>query len=143
MSPSLKKFLYSWLINTFAVLVTAQLVHGIRYDSITALLVATLVLGVLNAFLRPALMLLSLPFLIVTLGLFTMVINALLLYWVGNLVWGFHVDSFWAAFWGALLIGIISLFLHALTNRHQFQVVVRRGQPLKRRDDDDGPVMNV
>ena len=143
MSPALKKFLQTWLINTVAVLVAAQLVSGIHYDSRTGLIVATLVLGILNAFLRPLLLFLALPFLIVTLGLFTIVINALLLYWVGNLVTHFHVDSFWSAFWGALIISIVSLFLNALIGVRQARIVVRRGPSPGRHDDGGGPVIDV
>ena len=78
MSPALKKFIQRWLINTLAVLVATQIVRsGIHYDSITGLLIATLLLGILNTFLRPVLLFLSLPLLVFTLGLFTLVINAL------------------------------------------------------------------
>src|SRR5579862_9204425 len=94
MSPKLKAFLLRWLINTAAVLVAAQIVRGISYDSTTGLLVAAFVLGVLNAFLRPLLLLVSLPLLILTLGLFTLFINAFLLYLVGSILKPFHVDSF-------------------------------------------------
>ena len=102
MPPAIKSFLKRWLVNTLAMLVVVTLVHvnGIHYKTDTDLLIAALVLAFLNAFLRPLLMLLSLPLLIFTLGLFTLVINAFLLYFVGNIWEGFHVDSFHAAFWG-------------------------------------------
>src|SRR5882724_6437044 len=101
MPPRLKEFLWRWIITTVGVLVAAHVVPGIHYDRghWEALLVATLVLGLLNAFLRPLLMLLSLPLVVFTLGLFTLVINAILLYLVGQIIQGFHVDSFRAAFW--------------------------------------------
>src|SRR5882724_8621139 len=99
MPTKLKEFLQRWLITTVAVLVATHVVKGIHYDDWQGLLVATLVLGLLNAFLRPLLMFLSLPLVIVTLGLFTLVINAILLYLVGQIIQGFHVDSFRAAFW--------------------------------------------
>src|SRR5438876_10309795 len=82
-SVPVKKFIQSWFINTLAVLVAVYLVKGIRYDKPLDLLVASLLLGILNAVLRPILLFLALPLLIVTLGLFTLVINALLLYFVG------------------------------------------------------------
>ncbi len=144
MSPALKKFLKSWAINTFAVLVVTQLVHGIRYDSNAGLIVATLALGILNAFLRPLLLLLSLPILIFTLGLFTLVINAVLLYWVGNLVHDFHVDSFSAAFWGALVISLVSLILNSVTGSGSARITVRRGKsPNPPKNDGGGPVIDV
>lgn len=129
MSPKLKNFLARWLINTAAVLVAASLVRGITYNSWVDLLVATLVLGILNAFLRPLLMLLSLPLLIFTLGLFYLVINAALLYWVGHLVKGFHVATFGAALWGGVVISIVSTILNSLTGTGDSRVTVRRGGP--------------
>ncbi|HEY5036827.1 MAG TPA: phage holin family protein, partial [Chthoniobacterales bacterium] len=86
---------------------------GIRYDSFGALLGAALLLGILNAFLRPILLLLMAPLIIVTLGLFIFIVNALMLYLVNDLVHGFHVDSFGSAFWGAILISIVSWMLSA------------------------------
>jgi putative membrane protein len=143
MSPTIKKFLQSWLINTLAVLVVAQIIRGIHYDSNAGLIVATLVLGILNAFLRPVLLVLSLPLVVLTLGLFMLVINAILLYWVGSIVRDFHVDTFGAAFWGALGIGIISLLLHAATGIGNARIVVRRHNSSKRDDHGDGPIIDV
>ncbi len=147
-SSALKAFLQRWLINTLAVLVATRLVTGITYDSATTLFVASLLLGILTAFLRPLMLLLSLPLLIFTLGLFTLVINALLLFWVGKLVNGFQVESFSAAFWGALVISLISLILNSLTGTGNARMQVRRGQappPPPDRDDKGGggPVIDV
>src|SRR5215510_10685251 len=101
MPPKLKEFLLRWAIITVAVLIAANMVPGIHYERAhwEGLLVATLVLGLLNAFLRPLLLLLSFPLVVVTLGLFTLVINATLLYLVGQMMKGFHVENFGAAFW--------------------------------------------
>jgi putative membrane protein len=145
MSSKLKQFLQRWLINTAAVLVAAYLVKGIHYDTATSLLVATLVLGILNAILRPLLMLLSLPLVILTLGLFVLVINALLLYGVGSIIKGFHVDTFGSAFWGAVVIFLVSLVLNSLTGTGDSRVQVRRGgaPPPSRGDDGGGPVIDV
>jgi putative membrane protein len=111
-----KKFLQTWLINTLAVLMAVYLVKGIHYEKPLDLVVASLLLGVLNAVFRPILLLLALPLLIFTLGLFILVINALLLYFVGNLLRPhFIVDTFWDAFWGALIISLVSVVLGALT----------------------------
>ena len=115
MPPKLKEFLQRWLINTVAVMVAANLGLGIHYDTLSTLLVASLLLGILNTFLRPLLILLALPLLIITLGLFYFVINALLLRLVATLVKGFVVDGFWAAFSGALVITIMTMLLNALT----------------------------
>ena len=143
----MKDFLKRWAITTVAVLVAAHTVKGIHYDKSNwpSLLVATLVLGLLNAFLRPLLMLLSLPLLIFTLGLFTLVINAALLYLVGQIIQGFYVDSFRAAFWGGLVISVITLLLSSLTGSGHAQVRIRRGKPRPPPESsgDDGPVIDV
>jgi putative membrane protein len=146
MPENLKDFLKRWAITTLAVAVAANVVTGIEYDNWIALLVATLLLGLLNAFLRPLLLLLSLPLLVVTLGLFTLVINAALLYGVGLLVKSFHVASFSAAFWGGVVISLISLPLNFLTGAGGARIEVRRGKPSDRDrppGDDDGPVIDV
>src|SRR6266702_6763771 len=107
MATQLKGFLQRWLITTVSVLVATPMVDGIDTDNWQGLLVATLVLGLLNAFLRPLLLLLSLPLVVVTLGLFTLVVNAVLLYMVGQMKF-FHVRSFGAAFWGALGFSLVA-----------------------------------
>jgi putative membrane protein len=143
MAPSLKTFLQRWLVNTLAVLVAAHLVRGISYDSVTGLLIASLVLGVLNAFLRPLLLLLSLPLLFFSLGLFALVINAFLLYFVGWLVKSFHVDSFGAAFWGALVVSLVSMLLNSLIGADTGKLSQRPPADTKRPNDDGGPVIDV
>ena len=140
----IRTFLQSWIINTLAVLVAVYIVQGMHYERPLDLLVASLVLGILNAFLRPILMFLALPLLIVTLGLFTLVINALLLYFVGYILRPhFYVDNFWAALWGAIIIGIISVTLNTLTGTGQSRVHFerRRGPPPDK--GGDGPVIDV
>jgi putative membrane protein len=142
-----KKFLQSWAINTLAVLVAVYVVPGIRFkdQSLWTPFVTSLILGILNAFIRPILMLWALPLLIVTLGLFRLVINALVLYFVSFLLGSyFQVDNFWAALFGALVISIISVLLNLLTGgiKSQFRFEHRRRPP----EDDDGghgPVIDV
>jgi putative membrane protein len=144
MPQPLKDFLKRWAITTVAVLVAAHVVPGIDYHNNWAgLFVATLLLGFLNAFLRPLLMLLSLPLLIFTLGLFTLVINATLLYFVGWLVKSFTVASFGAAFWGGVVISLVSLPLNLITGTGNTRLEVRRGTPPKKDTDGDGPVIDV
>jgi len=142
MPPGLKSFLQSWLINTLAVLVATQIVKGIHYDGWDGLLAATLVLGILNAILRPLLLLLSLPLVILTLGLFTLVINAVLLYLVGRLIPAFHVDNFGYALLGALVISIVSVVLNSLTGTGKSRITIQRSKRPPDRDD-DGPVIDV
>ena len=141
----MRRFLQSWLINTLAVLVAVYLVKGIHYQKPLDLAVASLLLGVLNSVLRPFLMLLALPLLIFTLGLFTLVINALLLYFVGNLLRPqFSVDNFWSAFWGALAISVVSLVLNVLTGTGNARVRFERQRPPRGGGPSGGgPVIDV
>jgi putative membrane protein len=137
---AVKDFLKRWLISTVAVLVAAKIIPGIHYDRWDDLLIASLLLGILNSVLRPLLLLLSLPLLIFTLGLFTLVINAGLLYLVHLLLPGFHVDGFWSAFFGALIISVITLFLNTVTGSGQTRVQFHRGRrPPPRPPNDEGP----
>jgi putative membrane protein len=110
----MRHFLFRWIITTVAVMVAAWLLQpGIRYDSPGSLIGAALLLGILNAFVRPVLLILSVPLILLTLGLFILVINALMLFLVPAIVPGFHVDRFGSAFWGAIVIGIVSWLLSA------------------------------
>ena len=144
MSPKLRVFLQRWVINPVAVMVAANIIPGIDYGGLGSLLVASLLLGIFNVVLRPLLLLLSLPVVILTLGLFTWVINALLLYFVGQLVKSFHVADFWSALWGALIISLVSLVLNSLTGTGEQRIEFRRARhPPDRRDDGPGPVIDV
>jgi len=101
-------FLMHWLVMTLALGVTAYLVPGIEVVSLGALIVAALVLGFLNAVLRPILVLLTLPFTVLTLGLFYLVINAIVFALASVLVPGFVVTGFGSALIGAILVSLIS-----------------------------------
>ena len=98
-----------WVINALALLAVAYLYTGVKVDSFTAAMIAALVLGLVNAILRPILVILTLPVTILTLGLFIFVINALLFWFVGEVVTGFHVAGFMAALIGSILFSIITL----------------------------------
>src|SRR5208337_1393747 len=128
-SKKFLRFLGNWAINTIAVLLAYYIVPGIHFGRGSSFLVpfvASFILGMLNAFIRPILMLLALPLLLFTLGLFMLVINALLLYFVGVLMGPhFQVDSFGFAFLGAIIIGIVSIALNALTGLGGARVTVR------------------
>jgi putative membrane protein len=117
-----------WLINTLALYVAVQVVPGVDYNHgpIGLLLVAAL-FGLVNAFLRPLLTLLTCPLVLVTLGLFLFVINALLLLitaWMSRQFdLGFEVNGFWPAFWAGLLISLVSLFLSLIVGEKEVRVV--------------------
>jgi putative membrane protein len=143
---SLKKFIQSWVINTLAVLVAVYIVPGIRFkdNNLWTPFVTSLVLGILNAFIRPIIMFLAFPLLIFTLGLFTLVINALLLYFVGFLLNRyFQVDGFWPAFLGALIISIVSLLLNSLTGTGSSRFRIHRRPPPSKPGPGGGPVIDI
>jgi putative membrane protein len=105
-----------WLLLSIAIILTSYLIDGIYVRSFTSALFAALVLGVLNALFRPVLLIVTLPINIVTLGLFTFVINALLLKMVSGVVPGFYVHGFFSAVFGSLLISLVSWLLNSLVN---------------------------
>jgi len=137
----MQHFVLRWFITTFAVFVAAPIV-GINYgDRIGCLLAASLLLCIVNAFIRPILLLFSLPLILVTLGLFILIINALMLKFVGEILPCFEVPGFWRAFFGAIIISIVSWLLsaffrgsdgrvHVLT--HHTQIKRARGRVIEK-----------
>jgi putative membrane protein len=109
----MRHFVFRWIATTVAVMVAASIISGIRYDTAGSLIAAALLLGILNAFVRPVLLILSAPLILLTLGFFVLVVNSLMLMIVPSIVGGFHVDTFWSAFWGAIVISIVSWILSA------------------------------
>jgi len=105
--------LFRWLVLTVAVLVASWLLDGIRVTGLLPAFLAAAALGILNAFFRPLLILLTLPINILTLGIFTFLINALMLKIASEVITGFEVYGFWTAVIGALIIGSVSWLLNA------------------------------
>ncbi|WP_298013370.1 phage holin family protein [uncultured Castellaniella sp.] len=103
-----------WILNAVALLVVAYLLPGITVASFGSALIAALVLGLLNAIVKPLLILLTLPLTIVTLGLFLLVLNALVFWWAGSILKGFQVDGFWWAVIGAIVYSLVSGVLASL-----------------------------
>jgi putative membrane protein len=108
----MKELLIKWIVNSTALLIVAHIVSGVTLDNWPAVFVAALVLGLLNAFLRPVLIFLTLPVTVITLGLFTLFINAFLFYMAAHLVRGFHVTGYWQAFVAAFVFSIVSFLLN-------------------------------
>lgn len=106
------KLIVGLIIRTFVLLVTAYLVPGFHIQSYSSALIVAIVLGILNALLKPILVLLTLPFTILTLGLFTFVINAVLLAIAANIVKGFTIDSFWTAIVASVVITIVGSLIN-------------------------------
>ena len=110
------RFLVRLLVNAAALWVATRLVSGVTYSGgWLPFLGVALVFGVVNAFLRPVAKVLTFPLIIVTLGIFALVVNGLMLWLTSSLAGalglGFHVDGFWAAFWGALVVSFVSMVL--------------------------------
>jgi putative membrane protein len=110
------RFLVRLLVNAAALWVATRLVSGVTYSGgWLPFLGVALVFGVINAFLRPVAKVLTFPLIIVTLGIFALVVNGLMLWLTSSLAGalglGFHVDGFWAAFWGALVVSFVSMVL--------------------------------
>jgi putative membrane protein len=108
------RLLVVWLINTAALMAVAYLMPSVSVASFTTALVAALVLGLVNAVIRPVLVLLTLPVTVLTLGLFIFVINGLLFWGVGSFIEGFEVAGFWSGVLGAIVFSLISWALSAL-----------------------------
>jgi putative membrane protein len=108
--------IFRWVIGTLALLFVAHLVPGVAVESFWIALLTALVLGLINAFIRPLVILLTLPINIVTLGLFTLIINTGMFWLASYLVPGFNVDGFWPAFAGALVFWAVGWFANALVH---------------------------
>ena len=108
------RLLILWLINAAALFALPYLMSSISVESYAGALIAALVLGLINTFIRPLLVLLTLPATLLSLGLFIFVINGLLFWFVGSYVPGFHVAGFWSGVGGAILYSIISWALSAI-----------------------------
>ena len=106
-----------WILNALALLLVTRIVPGVTVDGFYSALAVALVLGVVNALLRPILIFLTLPINLLSLGLFTFVLNALLFWFVSTLVKGFHVSGFAPAFWGALVLWAVSWITNALLSK--------------------------
>lgn len=106
--------LISWLITTIAILVAAHIIPGIKVDSLGGALVGAAILGILNVVLKPIFVILTLPITLITLGLFLFVINALVFWLAGSLLSGFHVQSFWSALLGSLVVSIVSYLAYSI-----------------------------
>jgi putative membrane protein len=120
-------FVVRVLVNAVAIYVVAAIVPGIELHGWLSALGAGLVLGLVNAVVRPVLVILTLPITLVTLGLFLLVLNALCLWLTSALVKGFEVTGFWSALLGALLVSIVSFILNAFVSDTGRIVVIGRG----------------
>src|SRR5580765_4461918 len=102
-----------WIINALALLLISKLIQGIQVDSVFAAFIAAAVLGIINAVLRPIILILTFPITLLTLGLFVFIINGFMLYLAGQLVKGFYVHGFWTSVFGAIFLSLISWLANA------------------------------
>lgn len=104
-----------WLVYTVAIAISAYLIPGVVISDLIAAVVLAVVLGAINAFIRPILIILTLPITIVTFGLFILVINALLIMLAGTVVPGFEVSGFWAALIFSIVLSLVSALLGGMS----------------------------
>jgi putative membrane protein len=124
----MRSLIIRWLINTLALYVAVRVVPGVAYSGGPAgLVIVAALFGLVNATLRPILAMLTCPLVLVTLGLFLFVINAMMLLFTGWLSrqfdLGFQVNGFWPAFWAGLLVSLVSLFLSIMVGEKEVRVV--------------------
>lgn len=110
------KLIANWVLNGLALFIVSKIISGIHVSDFWSSMVAVVVIGLINALIKPVLLLFTLPINIVTLGLFTFVINAVLLLAAGHITPGFYVEGFGAAFIGSILLSIVSTILHSLVS---------------------------
>ena len=108
------RLLIHWLLSAIALIVTAEFVPGFEVRNFTAALVAALVIGLLNATLGLVLKIVTFPISILTLGIFLLVINALMILAASSIVRGFHVVGFLPAFWGAVILALLGMLIRAI-----------------------------
>lgn len=110
--------LVRWIVSAIALYLTSSVVRGIEIRGVGPLLLAAAVIGIINAFVRPVVLLLTLPISVVTLGLFVLVVNAAMLALASTFVPGFEVHGFWSALWGWLLLSFFTFLINVLIGEH-------------------------
>lgn len=131
MNAALKQLLVRWIVLALGVMLATKVVRGINYDDGVTLLAVVVLLSFFNAILKPLLVLFTLPFIIITMGLGVVVINALLFLFVGKIVSGFHVAGFWSALGGALVVSLTNLLVSSVVRSAK----PRPPSPPPKRDD--------
>jgi putative membrane protein len=133
--------LVRWAILAIGVVIATKLIPGISYDDPWTLCVAVLLLSFCNAVLRPILMLFALPFIIISMGLGILLINALLFLLVSKLVDGFHVSSFWSALGGSLIVSLTTMVLSFVLKKQK--VATSQAEPPPRQDRKNQDVIDI
>jgi len=113
------RLILHWILSALALMIVANLVPGFEIHGFKAALIAALVIGLVNATIGLILKVLTFPFIILTLGLFWLVINAMMLMLASSFVPGFRVQGFWPAFWGAIVLSLLNLAFRALMPKRE------------------------
>jgi putative membrane protein len=121
--------LAKWLVNSLALFAAAYMVKGVVIYDFWSGMAAAALLGIVNAFIRPVVILLTLPITLLTLGLFTLVVNAMMLKLVSWAIEGFSVTGFWTAVWGALVISVVSWLINTIFDSTWHISFIKRGGP--------------
>lgn len=111
-------FLIHWAITAVSLWVASKIFKGLQFDGVGSLVISSLLLGFVNAVVRPLLVFFTLPLTLVTFGLFLLVINALMMLLVAWLVKGFRVSGFWTAFFASIFVSVLSLVIGAIVSTH-------------------------
>jgi putative membrane protein len=114
MVDTLREFLAHWGVTALALWLTSFIFHGISFSSKKSLLISALLLGFVNAVVRPVVVILTIPLTLITFGLFLLVINAVMMMLVSSLVPGFRISGFWTAFFASIVVTLISIFVSML-----------------------------
>lgn len=129
--------LLQWIVTSLTIAMVPYLVSGVSVDSFPAAIAGAAILGVLNMLVKPILFLLTLPITVLTLGVFYLLLNALMFKWMGALVSGVHVDSFGAAFLGSIIVSLVS-WIFSVSFRKEGgagpRIVIRKSGPRQTRD---------
>jgi putative membrane protein len=114
MLDNLREFLAHWGVTALALWLTSFIFHGISFNSKKSLLISALLLGLINAVIRPVVIILTIPLTLITFGLFLLVINAVMMLFVSALVSGFKISGFWTAFFASIVVTLISIIVSML-----------------------------
>ena len=114
-----------WLLNTFILMFVAYIVPGVSFSGFWSALITSAIFGLINAIIRPLMIILTLPINIITLGLFTLIVNALMFWLASTIIKGFEVTGFAAAFWGALAYWIIIVVINYLFEDRPTKIKVK------------------
>ncbi len=113
------RILTSWTINIISFFIVSRIIHGFKFSNFSSLVIAGILLGIMNATLKPFFIVVSLPITVLTLGIFLLIINGILLEIISALDFGFRIYSFWDAFWGAILLSIFSSIITKILFPHK------------------------